>query len=159
MAQLSNSISPLGALAAEWARCDLEETSWHKVELSVKGKRLLLATFVRCRRKRKKSVSPCMDPYGSLGWQTTDNDKMPSVKKLFWKKTGAAGGFHFSKWHIWHTRSPSMSWGKYDLTHTSFLTQLDNKSGESMIIISGIPSVILDRNICVKLVISTSNIF
>lgn len=109
MALLSNSISPFGALAAEWARCDLEETSWHKVELSVERKRLLLASFVRCRRKRKRSVSPCVDPYGSLGWWATDNDKMPSVKRLFWKKTGAAGGFHYTavgKWHIWHIKGP-----------------------------------------------------
>lgn len=124
----------------------------------MKGKRLLLASFVRCRRKRKKSVSPCVDPHGSLGWQATDNNKMPSVKKLFWKKTGAAGGFHCtaaSKWHIWHIRGPSMSAGKCGLTHTSFLTQLDNKSGELMLIILGISSVILNRNGCVKLVIST----
>lgn len=121
-----------------------------------------MAGFVRCRRKGKKSVSPCMDPYGSLGWQATDNDKMPSVKKLFWKKTRAAGGFHctaVSKWHIWHIRGPSMSAGKCGLIHTSFLTQLDNKSGESVIIILGIPSGILNRNSCVKSVISASSIF
>lgn len=100
----------------------------------MKGKRLLLTSLVQCCRKRKESVSPCMDPYGSLGWRATDNGKMPSVEKIFWKKTGAAGGFHctaVSKWHICHIRGPSMSAGKCGLIQTSFLTQLDNKSGES----------------------------
>jgi len=60
----------------------------------VKGKRLLLASFVRCLRNRKKSVSLCVDPYCSLGWEAIDNDKVPSVKKLFWKKSEATGGFH-----------------------------------------------------------------
>lgn len=132
------------------------------MELPVKGKRSLSASFVRCLRKRKKSVSLCMDPYGSPGWQAIDNDKVPSVKKLFWKKTGAAGGFRctaVSKWHVCHIRGPWMPAGKRDLTHTSFLTQLDNKSGESIMIISGILAVILNINSCVKLVISTSNIF
>lgn len=60
----------------------------------MKGKMSLLASFITCLRKRKKSISSCIDPYGSPGWQAIDNDKVPSVKKLFWKKTGAAGGFH-----------------------------------------------------------------
>lgn len=52
-----------------------------------------------------------------------------------------------------------MSAGKCGLIHTSFLTQLDNKSVESMIIILGILSVILNGNCCAKLVIFTSTVF
>lgn len=103
-----------------------------------------------------------MDPYSSLGWQAIDNDKVPSVERLFWKKTGAAGGFcctAVSKWHVCHIRGPRISGGKRALTHTSFLTQLDSKSGESVIIISGILAVTPNINTCVKLVISTSNSF
>lgn len=122
----------------------------------------LLASFITCLGKRKKSISPCMDPYGSLRWQAIDNDKVPSVMKLFWKKTGAAGGFHctaISKWHVCHIRGLWRSAGKRALTHTSLLTQLDNNSGESIVIISGILAVILNINSCVKLVTSTPNIF
>lgn len=59
----------------------------------MKKKRLLLAGFVRYLGKRKKNVILCTDPYSSPGWQAIDNDKVPSVKKLFCKKTEAAGGF------------------------------------------------------------------
>lgn len=126
----------------------------------MRGKRSLLASFVRCLRKKKKSVSLCMDPYGSLEWQAIDNDKVPSVKKLSWKKIRAAGGFCctvVSKWHICCIRSPWLSATKRALTHISFLTQLDNRNGLSIIIISGILAVILNINSCVKTVISTSH--
>lgn len=119
----------------------------------MKEKRSLLASFVTCLGKRKKSVSLCMDPYSSPGWQAIDNDKVPSVEKLFRKKTGAAGGFRctaVSKWHVCYIRGPWMSAGKRALTHTSFLIQPDNKSGESIIIISGILAVVPNINSCVK---------
>lgn len=55
---------------------------------------------------------------------------------------------------------PWMSAGKHALTHTNFLTQQDNVCLYiKAIIISGILAVILNINSCVKLVITTSNIF
>lgn len=64
-----------------------------------------------------------------------------------------------AKWHVYHTRSLWMSARKHAVAQTNYLTWLDKKSSEYIIITSRILTVILNINSCVKLVIYIFNIF